>query len=256
MAARHGTATAGPMDHVETFVDAAEGLVEAVGRSDLAAPVPTCPGWSTYDVVVHLGNVHGWAATVVETGIESPEQHDQPRSRRIGVVADWYAGKAGDLYQVLREADPGSACWSFSRFHRTRGFWPRRQTHETLIHLVDVDQAGGRTSRLPAQVAADGVGEVLEVFLPRMRDRGFPAALTAPLSLALSDTGHAWTVSPQVDAAPLIAAGVAPGADVVEGPAAVVFQVLWKRLPMLDRDVTFRGDEERIQAFLSSRLTP
>jgi mycothiol maleylpyruvate isomerase-like protein len=37
-----------------------------VGRlvrdADLTAPVPSCPGWSVYDLVIHLGAVHRRAA--------------------------------------------------------------------------------------------------------------------------------------------------------------------------------------------------
>ncbi|WP_367303766.1 maleylpyruvate isomerase N-terminal domain-containing protein [Nocardioides panacis] len=50
--------------------------------SDLRAPVPGCPGWSVLDLVVHVGNVHAWAATIVETGRAAAEQNDRPSSSR------------------------------------------------------------------------------------------------------------------------------------------------------------------------------
>ena len=51
---------------VEDFADA----VASTAPSGLRGRVASCPGWSAYDLVVHLGNVHGWAATIVETAID------------------------------------------------------------------------------------------------------------------------------------------------------------------------------------------
>lgn len=256
MAVVRGSSLAPVLDFVEAFAAAAEQVVEAVARSDLRAPVPACPGWTAYDVVAHLGNVHSWAATIVETGQSTEQLDDEPASDRVRVVADWYAGKAGDLYQVLRDADPASECWTFSRFHHTRGFWSRRQTHETLVHLVDLEQAAGRAPVLPARVCADGVAEVLDVFLARMRDRGYPTELAAPLTLRTTDTERAWTLVPVDGGAPAREDGYVDGADVVVAPAPVLLQVLWKRLPADDPALHVTGDADRVLQFLRGRLTP
>src|SRR5688572_23516010 len=51
-----GTATG--LDHVGRFARAAERFADLVAAVDLGAPVLHCPGWTAYDVVTHLGNVH------------------------------------------------------------------------------------------------------------------------------------------------------------------------------------------------------
>jgi hypothetical protein len=61
-----GTTT--QLDYVEQYVAAAERFAVAVASTDLHARVPACPDWTAYDLVCHLGNVHAWAATIVETG--------------------------------------------------------------------------------------------------------------------------------------------------------------------------------------------
>jgi uncharacterized protein (TIGR03083 family) len=244
------------IDFVEEFVAAAERFAIGVASSDLRSPVPACPGWSTYDLVVHLGNVHAWAATIVETGTKAAEQNDSPASRRPRVASEWYAGKAEDLYEVLRRADPEAPCWTFASAAGTAWFWQRRQTHEVLMHLLDLDQAAGRTTDLAPLVCTDGIAEVLEVYLPRMHARGHAATLTAPLTLSAVDTSHVWTLTPRHDAPPLVAVRTEPGADLVEGNAAALWQLLWKRSAAPPVDVAYVGNVDRIAAFMSSRLTP
>ncbi|MGZ4494456.1 MAG: maleylpyruvate isomerase N-terminal domain-containing protein [Nocardioides sp.] len=182
---------------VERFVAAAERFAIDIADADLGAPVPACPGWTTYDLAVHLGNVHAWAATIVETGRPAAEQNDTPGHRRPRTVSAWYAGKAEDLYEVLRATDPARPCWNFAYGDGQASFWARRQMHEATVHLMDLSAATGRDLAVDPELAADGVDEVLTVFGHRMHHRGFPATLTAPLCLVATDTGDAWTVTPR-----------------------------------------------------------
>jgi hypothetical protein len=47
-----------------------------------------------------------------------------------------------------------------------------------------------------------------------------------------------------------------PAEDTVEAPAGVLMKLLWKRARPTDPDVKLTGDEDRIERFLASRLTP
>jgi len=264
--------TTSTLDFVEEYVAAAERFAIGVAGSDLHLRVPACPGWSGYDLVLHLGNVHAWAATIVETGAPAPEQSDRPSSRRPRALSEWYAGKAEDLYEVLRAADLDAPCWNFAHVQTSARFWPRRQTHETLMHLVDLDQANGRTTDLPALLCTDGIAETFEVFLPRMHARGHIAVLSQPLTFRATDTDHVWTLAPRHEAAPMVAVRTEPGADLVEGPAAALWLLLWGRsaepgtpivtaerrsAPTLAHaEVSYVGNTDRISAFISSRRTP
>ena len=272
-----GTATR--LDFVEQYAVAAERFAVAVASTPMDAAVPTCPGWTAYDLVCHLGNVHAWAATIVETCRQAPEQNDEPRSRKPKVVSEWYAGKAEDLYEVLRTADPDAPCWNFAFGAGFAGFWPRRQTHETTIHTVDLLGCTGGTAGIDPEVAADGVDEVLTVFLHRMHARGHAADLSAPLCLVTTDVRRSWTVSPRavvpdpragvpvqprgsttesapavVDGPPRVVKRRLPGADQLAAPAETLYRVLWGRGSRDELSIT--GDESRINAFLDSRLVP
>lgn len=251
---------ASAIDYLTACAAAASEVVDTIPSCDMDAVVPACPGWTAYDLVRHLGNIHGWAATIVETRRNAAKQDDAPASRRPRTVARWYAAKAEDLLTVLRETSAEAECWTFSARHSQVGFWPRRQTHETLVHLADLRQSMGRTSTIDPALAADGVAEVLEVFLARMHARGRPADLRAPLLLHTTDTRETWLVSPAAGGAPT-SRPVADDEDVddrwdlLTAPAADLMLLLWRRLPSDHASVAIDGDAERVRAFLRSPLT-
>jgi uncharacterized protein (TIGR03083 family) len=265
-----------PAGLVEDYAFAAERFAVAVGWSDPRAPVPSCPGWSVYDLVVHLGNVHAWAATIVETGQRAAQHNDEPRSSKARSVSEWYLAKAEDLFQVLRQTPSQTPCWNFAAGSGGAGFWKRRQLHETTIHQVDLDLAGGRTTELSPAVAADGVDEVLTVMMPMMVRRGHAVSLHAPLLLTASDTGDRWLVAPPTGSPsvpeqqtgdrateprpPTVEHGIedhmsARAGDLLEAPADRLYRAMWHR--QADQGAVHVGGEEaHVKAFLASRLTP
>jgi uncharacterized protein (TIGR03083 family) len=244
------------IDFITEFGEAARRFVAAAAETSPREQVAACPGWSTYDLVVHLGNTHAWAATIVETGQRAAEQNDEPDTRKARAMSSWYAAKAEDLYRVLQASDPTASCWNFTGRDLTPRFWARRQTHETLVHLVDLDQASGRTTDVADRLCTDGIAEVLSVMVPRMYQRGRRVELSAPLSIRTTDVPAAWTLLPHGDRPPAIRPGVDPDADLLEGTASALFRLLWRRITPTDPAVSRTGDTARIDAFLGSPLTP
>lgn len=246
----------GGFDAAWEFANAADRVAVLAHNVDLKRPVPTCPGWTAYDVLVHLGNVHAWAATIVETGQPADELNDEPDHRRNKSVADWYLGKAEDLIGTFKASDPGNPCWNFAFGEGHASFWPRRQLHETLIHELDlIVGTRRRIPRISPEIAADGIDEALTVFLHRMHSRGYPADLTEPLTFVCEDIDRAWTVVPDGGTIPTVHEGSAPDVDHVLGPAQALHGLLWKRVPPTDSSIRFAGDHDRIRRFLASRLT-
>lgn len=267
------------LDVLDRLADAAERFGVAVAAADLGARVPGCAPWSAYDLAVHLGNIHGWAATIVETGEPARHQADEPTARRPRAVSEWYAAKAEDLYEVLRCVDPARPCWTLTSDSGQAGFWRRRQLHETVVHTLDLATAAGRAPSavtISPLLAEDGVDEVLRVLMTRMHDRGHRADLTAPLALVAADTARAWTLTPRpvpredlprqsqggpgegreaVGALPpLVWEGNDPQADQVSAAAADLYRVLWGRAPVTELEIS--GDVGRVRRFFASRLTP
>jgi uncharacterized protein (TIGR03083 family) len=137
----------------------------AAGRKRPDAEVPWCPGWAVSSVLVHIGCVHEWVATMVAAA--SPESQAFPAAPDLvgDALADWADERRRSLLDALKDADRDRPMWAFGLQLPAR-FWARRQAHETAVHAVDATAAAGETWMIPGDVADDGLTEFLTVFLP------------------------------------------------------------------------------------------
>ncbi|MFI6482272.1 maleylpyruvate isomerase family mycothiol-dependent enzyme [Nonomuraea sp. NPDC050663] len=144
---------------VETEVGAVARLLE---RADVETPVPTCPGWTIRDLVVHLGGTHRWATHIVATRAAERVPYRQvvtDPSPSDDLVA-WLRSGAEDLLAALRAADPDAPVWTWGEDRHQR-FWPRRMLHETIVHRADLEIALGLSPRIDPEHAVDGIDEFL-----------------------------------------------------------------------------------------------
>ncbi|CAN5174086.1 maleylpyruvate isomerase family mycothiol-dependent enzyme [soil metagenome] len=229
-------------------------MTDLAGRADGTEDVVGCPGWTTTDLVVHLGTMHRWSAAIVLSG----QSLHTPRVLAYDPIAEWYAGTATALLTALQAVVPDESTPNFSGVNETAGFWPRRQMHETTVHAVDLAQAMGIEEaewRPEADVAADGVDEVLEIFFPRMVARGLSPVVTEPIALLATDTRDRWVIAPQTDSTlpptvsrdPLEFAGAT-----ITGLAADLYLSLWHRVDAGRLEVS--GEAARL--LLAGPLTP
>jgi uncharacterized protein (TIGR03083 family) len=240
------------LDHLGELDRTAAGLAAVFDAVDPAAAVPSCPGWTIADLALHIGAGQRWSASVLLSGREQR----RPEVLRTTISwSDWYAGTTTALLAAIRAVDPDEPCWNFAPVPQRAGFWPRRRLHETAVHLIDALQAAGTSSvgAIPPAVAADGVDEVFEVFVPRVLARGFAPAVTQRIGVLATDTGDAWTLTPQPDGPPRLERGRANGEAVLTGSAEDLLLCLWKRLPP-DR-LTVEGDRQVAKDFLAGRVT-
>jgi uncharacterized protein (TIGR03083 family) len=132
----------------------------------LDVPVPTCPGWTLFDLVRHLGEGRrAWAATVAAgpgaTGKVVPEDVPAAPRDREALLA-WMAESTRELLNALREAGPDRGCWvgwGKSQSPPTCGAVARHQVQEIAVHTYDAQVAAGAPRPLPEEVALDGVEE-------------------------------------------------------------------------------------------------
>ncbi|NUP74868.1 MAG: maleylpyruvate isomerase family protein, partial [Sinomonas sp.] len=120
---------------VERLAELTERFAAAAERVELwDASVPTCPGWSARELVIHLGTIHAWAASAfgADRAPEMPPFDDGGTS-----LPEWYRARAAGLVVALRAAGPDAPAWTLWG-NRVAAFWARRQLHETAIHAYDL----------------------------------------------------------------------------------------------------------------------
>jgi len=141
-------------------------LADAVCGADLARPVPTCPEWTLARLAGHVGRAHRWAAAIVEQRATEPVPAGQLPDRELPDAdpdrSAWLQDGASRLVTAVRAAGPGTRVWSWAD-EQTAGFWARRMVYETLVHRADAELALGRRVELAADLAADGIGEWLDI---------------------------------------------------------------------------------------------
>ena len=166
-----------------------------VAGSSTDAAVTTCRDWTLGDLAWHMVEVQDFWTHVIGTRPASPAEYVEPqRPPDIELAARLVEATAG-LLGVLGDADPADAAWSWSA-EQTVVFTIRRQSHEALIHHVDAVLATG--SPMPGiapEFAADGVDEMVEVFLSEIPGWATFARGEGVIELAATDTGDSWTMA-------------------------------------------------------------
>jgi uncharacterized protein (TIGR03083 family) len=215
--------------------------------ADLDAPVPTCPGWSLRDLVVHVGNVHRWVTGAIVEGHPNTAEVDAPSGR--AALLDWYDEGSGRLLDVLTGADPEQPCWTFGPKPRTVRFWCRRQAHEHAVHAHDARSAVGAAGRIDPALAADGIDEVVTMFFPRQVRLGRIAALTGSLAITPDDASRWVLAGDGTEALSLADAEV-------RGPAEALYLLLWGRIGLDDPRIVLDGDAEVAASVLAAGIVP
>ncbi len=239
---RH-TAHVEPGAYLDDLADEGARLAAAARSAGMAAPVPTCPGWQVADLLVHTARVFRHKTYVLEHHLqERPTgdgwQVDDP------VPADasaFFDAELRALLDALRAADPATQVWTFAPADRTVGFWCRRMAHETAIHRVDAEAAGGVPGPVRPELAVDGVDEVLDLFLAPRVGAGALGEPGATVHLHATDVPGEWLVRLGPDGL-RVERGHAKGDAAVRGTASELLLWLWGRLPIQALEVF--GEEQ------------
>ena len=209
-------------------------MAEVLRDTDLEQAVPSCPGWTTRELVRHLGGVHRWATVFVSTGRTTAITED--RETLAGgwppdeTLLEWFEQGYQSLTEALRAAPADLDCWTFLASDSPRQHWARRQAHETAIHRVDAELAvASPVLPFDPTLAADGVDEYLTAFIERP-GRGPRSEDSRSFSATSTDTGHSWTV--YYDSKKSTTKRMAdPEADVsVLATASDLYLWVWRRL--------------------------
>jgi uncharacterized protein (TIGR03083 family) len=143
-------------------------LAAVASAPSLDVPVPTCPGWTLFDLAQHVGM--GWrkAAAIVAAGpADTPpatsawdDGANAPREREA--LQAWLTESVEQLANTLRGAGPDRGCWTWwgdSQSPQTSGAVARHQVQEVAVHTYDAQHTLGAPQPLPDEIALDGVEE-------------------------------------------------------------------------------------------------
>ena len=203
-----------------------------------AAPVDSCPGWSVADLLWHLAEVHHFWATIVGDQRDTWEGYVAPERPADSELGDFYLAGLGQMLDVLRAAEPTAPNWTWSSDH-SAGFVIRRMAQETAVHRWDAEHAAGFDWSIDAELAGDGIDELLHHF--RGDGSGEGEAVGGSVHLHCTDAHGEWMVRPLADGGSDVTREHAKGDAALRGAASDVLLVLWRRLPLGAIEVI--GDE-------------
>jgi len=240
------------IDYLGSLRSDAAALVEAARSGSLDVPVPGCPGWDVNRLLGHLGRVHRWAAEACRTGAE-PVADQLEKPPRDDTVVDWFSAGVAPLSDALAALDPDAHVWNFSKGPQEGRFWPRRMAIETALHRWDGQDAHGRTTAIDAELASDGMDEVLDVHV-RLRLSGRDGIdIGGSVHFHCTDTEGEWTVHTD-DGLARVTRGHTKGDVAVRGPASSLLLVQWRRIPPDDPSLEIFGDHEVFTRWLTLPL--
>jgi uncharacterized protein (TIGR03083 family) len=170
-------------------------LQDAVAETGPDAAVPTCAGWTVADLVEHLTVLLRWVRELAPRGVtDRPPERVTPAPRPPWPEAlDGLRRELTGTIETLDALDPEFPSWTWPAQAKKAGFWHRRMAHEISVHRYDAEAAAGRPTPIETKLAADGVNEVLDTWLPAGRRKG-ATDMHGVVHLVATDASYEWYV--------------------------------------------------------------
>ena len=150
------------LDHERLIGDEAEALAVAGEVGDHAAPVPATD-WTLADLLDHTGRLTWfWAGRTRKAG--GGDFYDTDRPDDVS-PSDFLRRGTATMLEQLAAAAPDAEVKTWAGLKRP-SWLLRRMTHELSVHRWDAQAAVGDPQPLGADVAEDGIDELLQEFLP------------------------------------------------------------------------------------------
>ena len=166
-------------------------LVEVAER-DLAADVPSCPDWDVADLLTHTAAVYAHKVACMQLG-RQPDTDEWETQSPDGDVVAWFREMHQTVVEELAARGPDSPSYTWFGPDQTVGFWFRRMAHETAVHRVDAELALEDVTPIDAELATDGVDELLG-FLCGVWGED-PVEGASGRTAAVETGGRSWTVT-------------------------------------------------------------
>jgi uncharacterized protein (TIGR03083 family) len=210
-----------------------EGEAVVAAAQDLDVPVPTCGDWTMKDLLLHLASVYQRAAKAVAERATQPVPWEPPGDEDdpVGCVRD----ARDELVHALSEAGEDSPAWNWWGHNQTASFWARRMAHESAVHRFDAQRANDVAQPIDADLAQDGIDELIDLIVPRVIARDEPKLPEGSYTFAATDEGT-WHVRFDADGLQRVAALKDPDV-IVRGTASALLLAAYARVPWTSLDV-------------------
>ncbi|MFS8098226.1 maleylpyruvate isomerase N-terminal domain-containing protein [Lentzea alba] len=213
------------------FLEQAEMFRKAVADADPATEVPTRPGWTVQDLVIHLARFLETSTAYLRTGSRNPIR---PPDTRADLAPLPYLDQQLAVAHEILEAVPGNRpVWTFSPTAPDLAWvWHRRIAHETVLRRFDAQATVRQLVATDPGLAVDGIDEVLTTIVAAKLDGDVPSDVSGSAVVTLTDVPEAWLIALEAGEAPqtrAAAPGEAGDAQVV-GEAELVYFWLWNRM--------------------------
>jgi uncharacterized protein (TIGR03083 family) len=223
------------------------GRMAAAVDAGAGRPVTACPGWDVAALAAHTGSVFRWAGEIVRTRATERVSRE-PATPAGSELAPWLVAGADEVAVAIAATDPDTPMWTMGPPRNAR-YWGRRQAEEALVHRWDAEQAvRGDPEPLDADLAADGVAEMLGSFVPRLHRRAGVTGDGESFHFHRTDGPGEWLVR-FGPAGAEVSAEHAKGDIALRGSAEDLLLVLWRRRSAAalevfgDRDLLRRWEE-------------
>jgi len=218
---------------------------------DTPPPVPSCPEWTTVDLVRHIGRVHRLVNHVIVERLQSPPPNRKslflaPDDLTADDLADWFAEGATALATTFRLTDPATPVWTWGNV-QDAGFWLRVQTIEVALHRWDLEGAIGSPQPVDEELAADGMDLFLEKTIPFRRTlKELPPMKGERYRFRQTDGPGVWSVALDPDGPRPLGEDEAADAELA-GTASDLLLFLWHRVP--GEPLLVNGKAKTLQRF-------
>ncbi|MEU8421534.1 maleylpyruvate isomerase family mycothiol-dependent enzyme [Micromonospora sp. NPDC048835] len=221
----------------------APAFAAAVAEAPPETPVLSCPGWTVNDLTLHMAGIYLWVSSFVGSGqaTQPPRREELGADPGVNALQLWQQGY-DRLMTLFDGLDPEAPAWNWAPQPKKAGFWPRRMAHETAVHRWDAQLAIAAGDPVEAKLAADGVSEVLDTWLPAGR-RQVPGDWHGVVQLCATDAAQDWYLRLRGEGVALLDTATIFDHDdhharaQVSGTASDLLLALWGRVSFETLDV-------------------
>ncbi|MFV1991846.1 MAG: maleylpyruvate isomerase family mycothiol-dependent enzyme [Acidimicrobiales bacterium] len=151
-------------DPLASLKENGAGLLKTASGTDLAAAVPSCPGWSLSDLVFHVSKVWTFWTEIVAPPLTTAEQVRNlpaPTQPDDDHIIAWAESRLESCLAVLETADANAEVWTWTGTNQPTSWVHRRMAQETAVHRWDVEHTATTDWMIDPIVASDGIDEFL-----------------------------------------------------------------------------------------------